>query len=162
MYERIVSSYVINNIDLTNYEKIFSMSYEEITKNLQVRERKIITKKELSQEDKMYNEEVFIITRRFVSNEDFTYRDETTKENITNSINYLILTLFMGIAIKYGKDKTFKFYVRDYLTKQEGIYHMVNVYERQDLEKSLLIKKQNIDLLTGKLDKDIKIKKRGR
>ena len=160
-YERIVTSYIVKDLDLSDTKKVFSMSYEEISDKLQVRERKIITKKSLTKEDDMYNEQVFIITKRFTSKDDYSYRSETAKENIKNSAYYIILTLIMGLAIKYGKDKVFNFYLREKLNKLESLYHKIDIYEYEQLEKSLQIKKQNIDLLTDELPRKVKIKKKG-
>lgn len=148
LYERYVTSYRISkDIDLSDTEKILSMTKEEIENILSVTNIEKICKETLTPEDDIYKEDALIVINHTESEEEFTTRKETTGENVLRSLCYIVLVLGCGNFVRMIERVFVKTYIRD---KLKGIEHLFKIINKEDLEtlkKILELKKQNLGLL---------------
>ena len=149
LYERTVTSYRLSNeIDLSDTERILSMTKEEIEKILVVTNVKTIYKNTLTPEDEMYDDDALIIINHTESEDDMITRQETTGENVLNSILYIVISLLEGITLgKLGKI-FFKTYFRDILREYEPSFRPINKEELEALKRMLEVKKENLSMIS--------------
>lgn len=148
LYERTVTSYRISNdIDLTDMQKILSMSKEEIENMLVVTNIETICQNSLEPEDKIYDSDALIVINHTESEEEFIVRPETVGENIGNSTWYIVQALLFWLGIK-GIEKLFvKTRIKDRLIKYESSLKIINAEELEKMKRILILKKQNLEML---------------
>lgn len=88
------------------------MSKEELESSLVSIEKQIITRQELSEEDKIYDEEVITICNLKATGE-IIREDESKVRNIISTITYILLNTALGTAINFTNVKV------DELTKRK-------------------------------------------
>ena len=150
MYERTVYTY--EPCDKMDIKNILNQSKEEIEKELLIKNKKIIIKKNLEPLDKLYEKEGIILTTTQISDENKIYRLETTTENINNSALFVIMVLLLGESLELSKLIIYKnkLSLIDKLKYYESKFKMINEEE----EKILRIKKQNLRLLQNNKKKE--------
>lgn len=153
-YERIITSYKIDNINLDQKEEIFNLSKKELDK-LRITDIQKISKKELKPEDEIYNKASTIITNYYKSNDVIITRKETTKENIVNSINYLIYVLSIGGIITVIGEKYTKKSIKDKLKKYASCLEIINKKDIEKVKKIIEIKQQNIQMIEDNTNEKI-------
>lgn len=95
LYERTVTSYRISDeIDLSETDKILSMSKEEIENILVVTNIKTICKNTLTPEDKIYDSDALIIVNHCESEDKTITRQETSSENVCYSLLFIMKVLY--------------------------------------------------------------------
>ncbi len=146
LYERTVTVYGTEGIDLSNSEEIFSLSEKEISDKFTIENIKTIKKSELASEDKLYDQACFTIVRHEESMEEFITREETTWENIGNTSGYFIYTLLGGLALTGVKRLFLKTYVKDKLKDKEKRLVFISEEDISEIEELLKIRNQNINL----------------
>ena len=71
------------------------MTKEEIDNSFTVSSIKTIRKDKLNEEDNIYNKDMFIIVQSYIDESNKRAREETTRENISGTITFLLrLTLY--------------------------------------------------------------------
>ncbi len=153
LYERTVTSYRLNDqIDLSNIEKVLSMSKEEIEKILIVTNIKTIRQSSLNPEDYIYDSEALVIINHADSENDFITRNETPTENVINSLLFIIESLFFGSSFRVIEQRFVKIYIRDRLKECEPIFKLINNEELENMKKILEIKKQNLSMIDASVE----------
>lgn len=162
LYERTVTSYKLNNtIDLSDTEKVFSMTKEEIENSLEITNIKTIQKNILQAEDEIYNEDALIIINHYTQNEEKAVtRTETALENFANSIVFLSLSFCLGLGFLVAKKIFIKTCISDGLKKCESKYRIVTKEELNKLKEILELKEKNLELLTSNKNNDYPYKLR--
>lgn len=148
LYERTVTSYRISNeIDLSETDKILSMSKEEVENILIVTNVQTIRKKTLTPEDKIYDSDALIIVNHSESEDEIITRPETFGENVLHSIWCIIMALGWGYNIRTIEKLFVKTHIRDKLREYEPLFRKVNKEELKIMKKLLEIKKQNLAMI---------------
>ena len=149
LYERTLTSYRLSDdIDLSDTNKVLSMTKEEIEKILVVTNVKKISKNTLTPEDEMYDKDAIIIINHTESEDDKITRKETIGENALNSILYIILTLGWGFSLgKLGKI-FIKTYFRDILKEYEPLFNPINKEDLEAMKRMLEVKKENLSMIS--------------
>ncbi len=149
LYERTLTSYRLSDdIDLSDTNKVLSMTKEEIEKILVVTNIKTISKNTLTPEDEMYDEDALIIINHTESEEDTITRKETTGENVLNSILYIILTLCWGASLGSLGKIFIKTYFRDILRECEPLFTPINKDDLEAMKRMLEVKKENLSMIS--------------
>jgi len=116
LYERVVTSYKLNDdIDLTDTNKILSMTKEEIENIVEIEDVNKIEVSTIDPDDYIYDSDCLIVVNNFVSEKDFIIRDENASENIFYSLFYISLSLGLGYIFSGTKKFLFKNKFRDNL-----------------------------------------------
>lgn len=145
LYERTVTSYRISDeIDLSETDKILSMSKEEIENILIVTNIQTIRKNTLTPEDKIYDSDALIVVNHSESEDEAITREETSSENIWHSILFIIMALSNTRLIEKLFVKT---YIRDRLREYEPLFRQINKEELEIMKKILEVKKQNLAMI---------------
>lgn len=148
LYERTVTSYRISNeIDLSDTDKILSMSKEEIENILAITNIQTIKKQTLTPEDQMYDQDALIVVNHSVSDDEFITRKETLSENIWNSICFIVLVLFWGNNVRMLEKFFVKTYIRDKLSEYEPLFRLIKKEDLETMRKVLEVKKQNLIMI---------------
>ena len=149
LYETTITSYRLNsNIDLSDKEKVLSMTKEEIEEALIITNVKTIQKGSLTEEDSIYYSDAIVITDYFESEEEYFLRPETGKENFGNSFGYILVSLLLGGAFAGVSHIFVKSYIRDELGRNLAKVRPITKEELETLKKMIALKQQNLSLLT--------------
>ena len=159
-----VSFKVNNRVDLENLDDILNMPEDKLRELLTVKEVKTVIRKELSEEDKIYNDDTIIVTQYIKSKDVEVLRKETGKENFEHSMMYILSVWLFTIWFKKVKKFLIKTVVEDKLGDNLAMHQYVYEVELDDLKKILEVKKDNLMLLQNESqDKDrslIKVRKK--
>ncbi len=148
LYERTVTSYRISDeIDLSQTDKILSMSKEEVENILVVTNIQTIRKNTLTPEDKIYDSDALIVVNHSKSEDETINRRETSGENIWNSILFIILSLGWGNNFRMIERLFIKTYIRDRLGKYEHLFRQINKEEIEKMKKLIEVKNQNLAMI---------------
>ena len=148
LYERTITSYRLNDeIDLSDTQKVLSMSKEEVEDILVITNIKTIRKKSLDIEDKIYDESCLIITNHIESEEYTKTRMETSGENVAHSLFFIVLALSWGNSFRKIEKIFVKTYIRDRLRKYEPLFKRVSEEEIEIMKAMLKIKQENFAML---------------
>ena len=74
-------------------------------------------------------------------------RQETTGENVKNSILFIILSLLWGNNTRVIENLFVKTYIRDRLRQYEPIFKKIDKKEIETMKKILNLKRQNLAML---------------
>lgn len=149
LYERIRTSYKLSSkVDLSDTEKILSMSKEEIDNILVITNIKTIKKDSLTPEDSIYNEDAIIVINYGETEKDFITRQETLSENLRHSIWYIVLVLFSGIGFESIKEVFIKTYIRDKLREYDLKFRPITKQELETMKKILQVKQENLAMIS--------------
>ena len=149
LYERTVTSYRLNDeIDLSDTNKILSMTKEEIEKILVVTNVKTISKNTLTPEDEIYDEDSLIIINNTESEEDTITRQETPGENVANSVLFIIASLMWGNSLRCLEKIFVKTYFRDIWREYEPSFRPINKDELEAMKRMLKVKKENLSMIS--------------
>lgn len=150
LYERTVTSYrLTDEIDLTDTEKVLSMTKEEIEQVLVVTNIQTIKKNTLTPEDSIYNSDAIIVVNHTESEEETLVRQETNSENTWNSIWYIVLALCWGNNVRNIGKLFVKTYIRDKLREYEPLFRQINKDELETIKKMLKVKKENLTMINS-------------
>lgn len=150
LYERILTSYRLSDeIDLSDTEKILSMSKEEIDNALVITNIQTIKKNTLTPEDSIYSEDAIIVINHTESEEDVIVRQETSSENTWHSIWYIVLVLCWGNNFRNIEKLFVKTYIRDKLREYEPLFRQINKDELETMKKMLKIKQENLTMVSS-------------
>jgi len=148
LYEREITSYKLSDeIDLTDTNKILSMSKEEIENILEIKDIKKIKVSFLGPEDYMYNSDSLIVVNNSKSEEEFIYRNETAGENILNSIYYIIVTIGWRFILMDIKRIIFKNRFKDNLGYYKETLNPINTEDLEKFKEVLKLKEENLKML---------------
>ena len=148
LYERTVTSYNPDSeLNLSDPEKVFSRSLEELQNLLVITNIETISKKNLTPEDEIYNEDAFIIQNHHLSKTITITRPETFDENFLTTVLCLGPGILLGLFFKELESSFIKIHLRDILKSSEPNFKFLSHEELEILKKVLVIKKQNYDLL---------------
>ena len=151
LYQRTTTSYKTNDkIDLNNLDEVLDMTKEEIDEALKIIDTKVITKRELTDSDKIYDDGVLIITQYAKSADEKVLRLETNFENMCQtalfiSIVYMCTGLFIGI-----KKILIKNIIDDKLNAVIVAHKYISVDDYRRMRKILEIKQANLTLVQEK------------
>ena len=150
LYERTVTSYRLNDeLDLSDTEKIMSMSKEEIDQALVITNIKTIKKNTLNPEDIIYDKDATIVVNHYESLDETITRLETSGENIWNSIYYIVLSLCWGNNFKSIGNLFIKTYIRDKLEEYVPLFRPITKEELETMKKILKVKQENLAMING-------------
>lgn len=148
LYRRVVTSYRISDeIDLSETDKILSMSREELENILVITNVQTIYKNTLTQEDMLYDSDAIIVVNHTESETETITRQETIGENVLWSIWFIILSLGWGNSLRSIKKIFMKTYIRDKLLECHHLFRQISKEELETIEKVLAVKKQNLAML---------------
>ena len=151
LYQRTTTSYKTNDkINLNNLDEVLDMTKEEIDEALKIIDTKVITKRELTDSDKIYDDDVLIITQYAKSADEKVLRLETNFENMCQtalfiSIVYMCTGLFIGI-----KKILIKNIIDDKLNAVIVAHKYISVDDYRRMRKILEIKQANLTLVQEK------------
>lgn len=147
-YERTSTFYRLNHdIDISNVQKVLSMSKADIDNILVTTNIKTIHKKYLTPEDQIYNEEALVLVNNTSSNDITIVRKETPFENIACSALFILHLLTNGNNIRIIRKIFKKTYIRNKLRNYEPLFSPIDKNELYILKEILEIKKQNLAML---------------
>ncbi len=147
LYERTITVYEIDDsIDLSNTDKVLSMTKEEVEAKLNIIDIKTIQKNVLNDEDKIYDEDMLIITRSLEDEDNFKLRNETFFENILDVGFWLALTIVFGATISVINKKLFKF---DKKLKTIDSSIVIEEVDVSIISEVLKVKKHNLEMIIG-------------
>lgn len=156
IYERVLTTYKLNNDTyLNNFESIFKMEKEELEKVLKIKNIKKIYKDKLDTSDELYFKDTLIIVNSY-EGDSIIYKTETQKENILNSLLFIILSTTCGNYFRVIDKLLVKNHIRDILKDKK-----LNILEIDDknietIKKVIDLRKENIELLENNNDVGIK------
>ena len=147
LYERTITVYEIDDsIDLSNTDKVLSMTKEEVEAKLNIIDIKTIQKNVLNDEDKIYDEDMLIITRSLEDEDNFKMRNETFFENILDVGFWLALTIVFGATISVINKKLFKLDEKLKAIDESIVIEKVDV---STISEVLKVKKHNLEMIKG-------------
>ena len=147
LYERTMTVYEIDDsIDLSDTDKVLSMTKEEVEAKLNIIDIKTIQKDVLNDEDKIYDEDMLIITRSTEDEDDFKMRNETFFENILDVGFWIALTIVFGAAIRVINKKLFKLDEKLKAIDESIVIEEVDV---NTISEVLKVKKHNLEMIKG-------------
>ncbi len=148
LYERTSTSYRISkDIDITNIEKLLSMSKEELDAALIVTNIENIYKETLSSDDMIYNSDAIIVINNSKSNDEYMIGKETVTANVFYTILFIIVSSILGVGLKKIGNILIKTKIRDKLREYQSYFHKLNSADLKEIEKILQVTKQNLALL---------------
>lgn len=149
-YERTSTTYKINKkIDVSDIDKILSMTKDDIEKILDIENIETIQKDKLLIHDELYNVDQIII-RNYVESDRIAYiRKESNFENILYSIMYICYLIMGGYAINKIEKIFLKTYIRDRLKEYEPLYKQINKDDVEVMKNILKLKQENLALLNN-------------
>ena len=147
LYERTITVYEIDDsIDLSDTDKVLSMTKEEVEAKLNIIDIKTIQKDVLNDEDKIYDEDMLIITRSTEDEDDFKMRNETFFENILDVGFWIALTIVFGATINVINKKLFKLDEKLKTIDESIVIEEVDV---STISEVLKVKKHNLEMIKG-------------
>ena len=147
LYERTITAYEIDDsIDLSDTDKVLTMTKEEVEAKLNIIDIKTIQKDVLNDEDKIYDEDMLIITRSTEDEDDFKMRNETFFENILDVGFWIALTIVFGAAIRVINKKLFKLDEKLKAIDESIVIEKVDV---STISEVLKVKKHNLEMIKG-------------
>lgn len=147
LYERTITVYEIDDsIDLSDTDKVLSMTKEEVEAKLNIIDIKTIQKNVLNEEDKIYDEDMLIITRSTEDEDDFKMCNETFFENILDVGFWLALTIVFGATINVINKKLFKLDEKLKAIDESIVIEKVDV---STISEVLKVKKHNLEMIKG-------------
>ena len=147
LYERTITVYEIDDsIDLSDTDKVLSMTKEEVEAKLNIIDIKTIQKNVLNEEDKIYDEDMLIVTRSTEDEDDFKMRNETFFENILDVGFWLALTIVFGATINVINKKLFKL---DEKLKAIDVAIVIEKVDVSTISEVLKVKKHNLEMIKG-------------
>ena len=152
-FKREITTYILNDeYDISDLDKLLSLSKEEADKIFQLYNIKTIEKRKLDAEDFLYNNDCFIVIDNQSSIDKAVLRDESLGENIINIIFYLLSTTAFGFGFDLIIKKITRRRIRDGLvSKFQNIKHLSEA-EVDDLKLLLELKKQNLAMFSEDVD----------
>ncbi len=148
LYERTSTSYRISkDIDITNIEKLLSMSKEELDAALIVTNIENIYKETLSSDDMIYNQDAIIVINNSKSNDEYMIGKEPVTANVFYTILFIIVSSILGVGFKKIGNILIKTKIRDKLREYQSYFHKLNSADLKEIEKILQVTKQNLALL---------------
>lgn len=151
LYER---KEIYYNID-KNIQKVIDAfeNDEDLSTLFEVSNVKYIVKEHLNVEDEKYfQDDYYLVT--YDMKETGTYRYETTKENILNSLSFISLVGLIGYMIHFSNKIIFKIDVKNKLLLLDSKYSIINEEELIKLKEIYEMKLENLSML-----EDINLKK---
>ena len=146
MYERTVTTYELSKDDINNIDEFNNMTYEDLNEQLQIKEVKIIRKKELSQNDYLYLVDTVIVTKSGIDESKY----KITKQNIVDESMDIILYLFFSGSLTFGlytaKEILFSEKLKKKLKQKEKQYQNLSKKELEEMKQILLLNKNNLQL----------------
>ena len=147
LYERTITVYEIDDsIDLSDTDKVLSMTKEEVEAKLNIIDIKTIQKNVLNEEDKIYDEDMLIVTRSTEDEDDFKMRNETFFENILDVGFWIALTIVFGATINVINKKLFKLDEKLKAIDESIVIEKVDV---STISEVLKVKKHNLEMIKG-------------
>lgn len=147
LYERNITVYEIDDsIDLSDTDKVLSMTKEEVEAQLNIIDKITIQKNILNDEDKIYDEDMLIITRSLEDEDDFKMRNETFFENILDVGFWIALTIVFGATINVINKKLFKLDEKLKTIDESIVIEEVDV---STISEVLKVKKHNLEMIKG-------------
>ena len=147
LYEKTITVYEIDDsIDLSDTDKVLSMTKEEVEAKLNIIDIKTIQKDVLNDEDKIYDEDMLIITRSTEDEDDFKMRNETFFENILDVGFWIALTIVFGATINVINKKLFKLDEKLKAIDESIVIEKVDV---STISEVLKVKKHNLEMIKG-------------
>ena len=148
LYERTITTYKLNSgVDLSDTNKILSMSKEEIEKLLSIKNIKKIRKSILDPDDDLYLNDALILTNNFISDENVALKQETVGQNFVSIIIYMIAVLTWGYNLKNFKEKLLKNKVKNRIAIIEQQYQEITDIDLYSMKVVLELQKENLAML---------------
>lgn len=101
LYERKKTIFIFDNKNY-NERELLSMSKEELEKIFVVQDVEYVAREKLEASDLFYDENMVIITRT-IDGKTYNLKEESLEENIVETINYIVATVFMGMCLEQVK-----------------------------------------------------------
>lgn len=157
LYEREITSYQIDDIELN--DEILNMTKQELDDSYQVIDIKEISKNILTDEDKLYNENLVVIKKisEYIDLE--SRREESIFEVIGSFIIYSGTTFLGGKVIKLVKKKYIKGNIEEKLELLKQNYPILEEKDIKNIEKIIKLKRNNLLLFDEEVN-DRKLIKR--
>lgn len=146
LYERMVTSYVTEDVDLNDTNKIFSMTSEEAAEKFVIDDVRVIKKNTLTEEDKIYAADCFTIVKYMPSDEDSITRKESSAENAWHSLVFLFFSALGGLGISRIEKVVLKGYIRDKLKNYKAKLVYLDTEEVEELKDMIIIREDNLSL----------------
>ena len=150
LYERNVTSYDVDNINLDKKNIIFDMSKEEMDSNFNIKSVEKIQQIALNDRDSFYNEPVISI----ISVSDFPTwsinENESTNRNLVVTLGYLLITISIGSIICVIKQDYVKRYLERKLEDLKICYGYLDIDSNVDFDKIKAVMEDNLELVNEK------------
>lgn len=148
LYERTSTSYRINkNVDITNVEKLLSMSKEELDDVLVIINVENIYKETLSTEDMIYEQDAIIVINNSVSKDECMVGKESIGDNVLFTILFIIISSLLGFGFKMGSKILIKTRIRDKLGEYQSSFQKISSNDLEKIKQIIESQKQNLALL---------------
>lgn len=148
LYERISTSYRISkNVDITNIEKLLSMSKAELDDVLVITNVENIYKETLSTEDMIYEQDAIIVINNSESKDECMVDKESVGENVLYTILFIIILSLLGFGFKVGCNIFIKTRIRDKLGEYQSSFQKINSKDLEKIKQIIELQKQNLALL---------------
>lgn len=153
MYQRTITTYKVNDkIDLSNLDEVLNMTKEEIDTVLKIIDAKVITKRELNDSDKVYDEDVLTITQYTKAEDQEVLRLENNLEIICHSALFmLIVYMCTGVFVDIKK-VLIKNVIEDKLNAIVVAHKYISVADYSNIRKILEIRQANLALVQEETD----------
>lgn len=148
LYERVSTSYRISKeIDITNVEKLLSMSKEELDAALIVTNIENIYKQTLSYDDMIYDSDAIIVINNSKLDDESMIGKETITENVLYTILFIIISSVLGVGFKKLGNILIKTKIRDKFREYQSSFQKFDSNDLERIKKILQVEKQNLALL---------------
>lgn len=148
LYEREVTYYQVpNNINLDDLESVFNLTQEEID-SLLINNIEIVMKSSLSEEDRIYNQDMFIVTH-YKEGPLVTVK-ESKLSNLTNTAFFLIVSCILGKSLKLLKKALTQERFKNLLEDKIDFYDYLQDCSREEAEEIKKLRERNEELLNEK------------
>lgn len=149
--ETVYSLNLPKTMALENYEEILSMSKEEVESLVKVTDYREITKKYLTEEDHLYDEDAIVIT--FYTDDLSTFKivPIDALDIIGRILLYAMLSAILGAGFKVVVKYVFKeFRIPEKISELELGYRTYTVEERNKLAELLELRKSSLSIFDEK------------
>lgn len=148
LHQRTITTYKVSNkIDLNNLDEVLNMTKEEIDEALKIIDVKVITKRELTDSDKVYDEDVLTITQYIKSKDEEVLRLETDFEIMCHTALFISI-VYMCTGVLVGIKKILiKNVIDDKLDAVIAAHKYISVDDYRRMRKILEIKQTNLALV---------------
>lgn len=149
--ETVYSLNLPKTMSLENYEDIFKMPKEEIESLVKITDYREITKKNLTEEDHLYDEDAIVIT--FYTDDLTTYKvvPLSAADIIGRIIGYLLLSAISGAGLRLIVKYVFKeFGIPERISELELGCKIYTVEERNKLAELLELRKSSVNIFDEK------------